>query len=249
MENKTPILQLREITKIYGDKTVLDHISLDVEVGEIKVLIGPSGTGKSTLLHCINYLVKPDSGEILLDGQKVDVKSGKALLYYRQQIGMIFQNFNLFDHLTAQKNVSISLMHVKGIPSEKANTRALEELDRVGLEEHADKYPAQLSGGQQQRVSIARSLAMDPKILLLDEPTSALDPELMGEVLAVISDLATAGMTMLMVTHEIKFAATVANEFIMLDGGQIIEQGPPDKILNECEHPRTQRFCAMLKDH
>ena len=249
MPEKTPILQVKKITKAYGSNVILDNISFDINEGEIKVLIGSSGTGKSTMLHCINFLTKPTSGEVVFEGRPINPNSGKELIALRQKVGMIFQNFNLFDHLTAKDNVAIGLIKVKGLSKEAAFERAMKELDQVGLKKLADNYPSQLSGGQQQRVSIARTLAMDPRMVLLDEPTSALDPELMAEVLDVISDLASGGMTMLMVTHEIKFAATVANEFIMLDSGHIIEQGPPDQILNNPQHPRTQQFCSMLNEH
>lgn len=248
MERATPLLKLEGITKRFRDKTVLDNISLEIGKGQIKILIGPSGTGKSTLLHCINYLTRPDSGRILFEGHPIDSNSSKALLQYRQKIGMIFQDFNLFDHLTAKHNVAIGLMRVKKLSRHEAYIRALEELEKVGLKEHAEKYPAELSGGQKQRVSIARALAMDPEVMLLDEPTSALDPELMGEVLSAIRELAEGGMTMLMATHEIKFAASVANEIIFLENGGILEQGPPEQILYNGKNERTKQFCCKLTE-
>jgi polar amino acid transport system ATP-binding protein len=248
MDRAAPLLKLEGITKRFKDRTVLNNISLDIEKGQIKILIGPSGTGKSTLLHCINYLTRPDSGRIFFDGHLIDASSSKGLLQYRQKVGMIFQDFNLFDHLTAKHNVAIGLMRVKKLSRNASYARALKELEKVGLKDHAEKYPAELSGGQKQRVSIARALAMDPEVMLLDEPTSALDPELMGEVLSAIRKLAEGGMTMIMATHEIKFAASVANEIIFLENGGIVEQGPPDQILYNGRHQRTKQFCCKLTD-
>jgi polar amino acid transport system ATP-binding protein len=246
MDHTAPLLRLEGITKRFDGKTVLNGISLDIEKGQIKILIGPSGTGKSTLLHCINYLVRPDKGRILFEGHPIDAGVRKTLLQYRQKVGMIFQDFNFFDHLTARHNVAIGLMRVKKLSRQAAKVRALEELEKVGLAEHAEKYPAQLSGGQKQRVSIARALAMDPEVMLLDEPTSALDPELMGEVLAAIRKLAEGGMTMIMATHEIKFAASVANKIIFMEHGDIVEHGPPDQILYNGQTARTKQFCQKL---
>ena len=193
--NTTPILRATNIVKKLGGKTILNDVSLDVHKGDVKVVIGPSGAGKSTFLQCLNYLLPPDSGDIWLEGKKVNARDTRELCALRQQVGMIFQDFNLFDHLTAEENVSIALRKVMGCNKAEARNRALTELSRVGLAKRAALYPAQLSGGQKQRVAIARALAMDPKVMLLDEPTSALDPELVGEVLSVIRDLADGGMT------------------------------------------------------
>ncbi|MGQ9748387.1 amino acid ABC transporter ATP-binding protein [Desulfosoma sp.] len=240
------ILEVREIRKHYGDKEIVRGVSLSVRRGEIKVLIGPSGAGKSTLLQMINFLVMPDQGNILLEGCRIDPGRKRELCAYRQQVGMIFQEFNLFDHLTAVGNVEIGLVHVKKMSRKEARRRAMSELDRVGLAEHAGKYPAELSGGQKQRVSIARALALDPKVMLLDEPTSALDPELIGEVHAVIRDLGASGMTMIMATHQIGFARAVAHEMIFMEDGRIVEQGPPNVILDEARCARTREFCAKI---
>lgn len=243
-----PVLRLENIKKTFGAREILRGISLSVRKGELKVLIGPSGTGKSTLLQCINYLVTPDEGEIFLDGVKVNHARKKDLCAYRQQVGMIFQDFNLFDHLSAVENVQVALVRVKGLKKNEARDRAMAELEVVGLREHADHYPAQLSGGQKQRVSMARALAMDPKVMLLDEPTSSLDPELIGEVLPVIRDLAANGMTMLMATHQIGFSSAFASEIIFMEGGRIVEQGPPAKILCAPECERTREFCAKITE-
>ncbi len=243
-----PILQIKDITKSYGKKEVLKGVSLDVNRGDLKILIGPSGAGKSTFLQCINFLVRPDKGQIWLNGKEVRCEHRRNLYAYRQKIGMIFQDFNLFDHLTALENVRIGMVKVKGIPKEEAGQRAELELERVGLKDHMHKYPAQLSGGQKQRVSIARALAMDPEVMLLDEPTSALDPELIGEVHAVIRDLGSNGMTMIMATHQIAFASLLASEIVFMEDGKIVETGTPDKIFNDAEHSRTREFCSKITD-
>jgi polar amino acid transport system ATP-binding protein len=219
-----------------------------VNKGDVKVLIGPSGSGKSTFMQCINYLLTPEEGQVILEGRTVNPKRRKELYTFRQQVGMIFQDFNLFDHLSALENVRVALVKVKGISKAEATERAYAELERVGLMEHAKKYPAQLSGGQKQRVSIARALAMDPKVMLLDEPTSALDPELIGEVLTVIRDLARAGMTMIMATHQISFSATLADEFVFMDAGRIVEQGSPSELLARDCGSRTLAFCAKISE-
>ena len=231
--NTTPILRATNIVKKLGGKTILNDVSLDVHKGDVKVVIGPSGAGKSTFLQCLNYLLPPDSGDIWLEGKKVNARDTRELCALRQQVGMIFQDFNLFDHLTAEENVSIALRKVMGCNKAEARNRALTELSRVGLAKRAALYPAQLSGGQKQRVAIARALAMDPKVMLLDEPTSALDPELVGEVLSVIRDLADGGMTMIMATHQ---------------QGKIIEQGAPDVLLAPGSGTRTSDFCGKLFD-
>ncbi len=242
----SPILRVENVTKHLGGKTILSSINLTVAKGELKVLIGPSGAGKSTLLQCINYLLFPDEGDIYLENKKVEPRSKAALCHLRQQVGMIFQDFNLFDHLTATHNVAVALRKVKGLSRKDALARAEQELARVGLADKATLYPAELSGGQKQRVAIARALAMDPKIILLDEPTSALDPELVGEVLTVIRDLAQGGMTMIMATHQMDFARALAHEILFMQDGAIIEQGTPATLLAQGAGTRTQDFCQRL---
>ena len=240
------VLQVKGISKMLGGKPILDNCSLTVNRGELKVLIGPSGAGKSTFLQSINCLIPPDSGEIYLEGQLLNRTDKAALCAFRAQVGMIFQDFNLFDHLTAEENVAIALRKVRGMSAADARARAQEELARVGLARRASLYPAQLSGGQKQRVAMARALAMDPKVILLDEPTSALDPELVGEVLAVIRDLASGGMTMVMATHQMDFARALATEIIFMEHGKLIEQGSPTVLLAEGSNTRTRDFCQRL---
>ncbi len=240
------VLQVKGISKMLGGKPILDNCSLTVNRGELKVLIGPSGAGKSTFLQSINCLIPPDSGEIYLEGQLLNRTDKAALCAFRAQVGMIFQDFNLFDHLTAEENVAIALRKVRGMSAADARARAQEELARVGLARRASLYPAQLSGGQKQRVAMARALAMDPKVILLDEPTSALDPELVGEVLAVIRDLASGGMTMVMATHRMDFARALATEIIFMEHGKLIEQGSPAVLLAEGSNTRTRDFCPRL---
>ena len=240
------VLQVKGISKMLGGKPILDNCSLTVNRGELKVLIGPSGAGKSTLLQSINCLIPPDSGEIYLEGQLLNRADKAALCAFRAQVGMIFQDFNLFDHLTAEENVAIALRKVRGMSATDARKRAQEELARIGLARRASLYPAQLSGGQKQRVAMARALAMDPKVILLDEPTSALDPELVGEVLAVIRDLASGGMTMVMATHQMDFARALATEIVFMEHGKLIEQGSPADLLAEGSNTRTRDFCQRL---
>lgn len=244
----TPILRAANIFKKLGGRTILNDVSLTVHPGELKVLIGPSGAGKSTFLQCLNYLIPPDSGEIWLEGHKVQAGNTRALCAFRQQVGMIFQDFNLFDHLSAEENVAIALRKVAGYSRADSKERAMMELSRVGLAKRAALYPAQLSGGQKQRVAIARALAMDPKVMLLDEPTSALDPELVGEVLSVIRDLASGGMTMIMATHQMDFARALATEILFMEQGRIIEQGSPAELLAPGSGTRTSDFCGKLLD-
>ena len=240
------VLRVEHISKALGGKAILNDCSLTVRRGELKVLIGPSGAGKSTFLQSINCLIPPDAGEIYLEGQRLDRADKAALCAFRAQVGMIFQDFNLFDHLTAEDNVAIALRKVRGMSAAAARKRAQEELARVGLARRALRYPAELSGGQKQRVAIARALAMDPKVILLDEPTSALDPELVGEVLAVIRDLADGGMTMVMATHQMDFARALATEIIFMEHGRLIEQGAPQDLLAEGAATRTRDFCQRL---
>ena len=240
------ILRVEGISKMLGGKPILDNCSLTVRRGELKVLIGPSGAGKSTLLQSINCLIPPDKGDIYLEGQRLDRASKPALCAFRAQVGMIFQDFNLFDHLDALNNVSIALRKVKGLSRQEAKDRAMAELERVGLADRARLYPAELSGGQKQRVAIARTLAMAPKVMLLDEPTSALDPELVGEVVAVIQDLSRSGMTMVMATHQMDFARALATEILFMERGEIVEQGRPADLLAPGSGSRTQDFCTSI---
>ncbi len=241
-----PLLRVINLKKRFGDKVVLDGISFDLNKGETKVIIGPSGTGKSTLLKSINRLVVPDEGEIWLED--TEIVRCKNINAVRQQIGYVFQDFGLFNHLTALKNVMIGLTKVKKIPKKEALERARYELNRVGLSGIEDLYPAQLSGGQKQRVAIARALAMDPKLMLFDEPTSALDPELIGEVLAVMQELAESNMTMLVVSHEMGFARSVSDEIIFIEGGKIVEQAPPEKMFKDPDNPRTREFLFKMSE-
>ncbi len=248
MSSRDFILEVRDIHKSFAEAHILKGVSLSLRQGEIKVLIGPSGSGKSTLLQSINCLVVPDRGEIILDGVPVAFSRKKEQNRLRQKVGMIFQEFNLFDHLNAIDNVAVALRKVKGLARREAEKRAREELAQVGLGDKAALYPAQLSGGQKQRVAIARALAMDPQVLLLDEPTSALDPELIGEVIAVIKALAAKGMTMIMATHQIGLIAGIANEVLFMEAGQILERGMPNDLLGRGKITRTQDFCEKLVD-
>ena len=243
-----PTLRMENISKPLGGRKILDDVSLDVPHGALTVLIGPSGAGKSTFLQCINHLIQPDEGSVYLDGERLNARDSRALSRFRMQVGMIFQDFNLFDHLSARDNVSIALTKVRGVPKKEARERAREELARVGLASRANLYPAELSGGQKQRVAIARALAMDPIAMLLDEPTSALDPELVGEVLAVIRDLASGGMTMIMATHQMDFARALATEIVFMEKGAVIEQGSPEALLAPGAQTRTRDFCSKLGD-
>jgi polar amino acid transport system ATP-binding protein len=247
MKDEEPIMKVENIHKAFGAKQVLRGVSFEVKKGETKVFIGPSGTGKSTLLRCINQLTIPDKGQVWLHGEEV-TNSGPRINHFRQKIGMVFQNFYLFDHLTAIRNVEIALLKVKGLSKNEAREKALFELRQVGMEEWADHFPAELSGGQAQRVSIARALAMDPDVILFDEPTSALDPELTREVLEVMKKLALGGMTMLVVTHEMGFALSAANSILFMEGGVIAEQGSPKEIMSDPRYERTQKFLKQLID-
>lgn len=238
------MLEVNDVHKTYADKEILRGVSFSMNKEETKVIIGPSGTGKSTLLRCINQLSPPDKGEVWLEGEKI-TGAPKNINKIREKIGFVFQDFNLFNHLTALRNVSIGLEKVKGMEKEIAKKRAFEELRRVGLEEQADQYPAQLSGGQKQRVGIARALAMDPIIILFDEPTSALDPELIGDVLDVMKSLA-GKIAMLVVTHEMGFARNVADEIIFMEGGVIVESGPPDEMFANAKIARTREFLGRI---
>jgi polar amino acid transport system ATP-binding protein len=238
-------LQIRGLRKSFGPAEVLRGIDLNVEKGDAMCIIGPSGSGKSTLLRCTNLLIAPDGGEIFLDSVQLNRPEIRPE-WVRQQIGMVFQSFNLFSHLTAVKNVSVALRHVKKLGRAEARRKAIFELERVGLGTRLDAYPAQLSGGQQQRVAIARALAMDPQVMLFDEPTSALDPEYIREVLDVMARLAREGMTMVVVTHEMGFAREVADQVVFMDQGQILEQGDPVDIFERPGHERTQAFVQKI---
>jgi polar amino acid transport system ATP-binding protein len=240
------ILKVEKIHKHFGELEVLKGISFSMQKGESKVLIGPSGTGKSTLLRCINYLSPPSKGKIWLSGELINLQTD--INQVRSTIGFVFQDFSLFSHLTALENVRIGPMRVRGMKKKEATELAMEQLRQVGLEDKISSYPAQLSGGQQQRVSIARALAMKPKLILFDEPTSALDPELIGEVLKVMTDLAKSGMTMLVVSHEMGFARAVADEIIFLEGGRIIETGSPEQFFSRPEHSRTKEFLSKISE-
>lgn len=248
MTRQNPILRVENITKSFGGEPILKGVNLSLGKGEIKILIGPSGGGKSTFLQCMNCLISPDSGKYWLEGKPVDLTSKKELYRYRQQVGMIFQDFNLFDHLTALDNVTLALRKVKKMDKKAASQRAMIELSQVGLEDKIKLYPAELSGGQKQRVAIARALAMDPKVLLLDEPTSALDPDLTGEVIDVIRNLAKKGMTMVMATHQMGFTRSLADEVLFMQEGSIIEQGSPKELLAEGSGTRTLDFCSQILD-
>ena len=242
-----PIVRIEDLHKSFGEVEVLKGISFAVDPKEVVVLIGPSGTGKSTLLQCINLLTRPTAGKIWLEDQEITAP-GIDADKVRQRIGMVFQEFNLFNHLTALGNVTVGMSKVLGLKPAAAREKGLWELERVGLSAHADKYPAQLSGGQKQRVGIARALGMDPHVMLFDEPTSALDPELTGEVLAVMQKLAREGTTMIVVSHEMGFAREVANRIIFMEDGDIVEAGPPQQLFTQAQQERTRRFLRRLTD-
>jgi polar amino acid transport system ATP-binding protein len=245
MSNRQPLLLVKDLEKSYkGQGKVLDGISFHLEANEVKVLIGSSGGGKSTLLQCINLLTPYDKGEIFLDGVLIKNKNKNIC---RQNIGFVFQHFNLFAHLTALDNITLGPTTVKGVSRKQARHEAEELLAKVGLQDKMYNYPAELSGGQKQRLGIARALGMRPKLILFDEPTSALDPELIGEVLRIMKDLAQEGMTMLIVTHEMSFAQAVANEIIFIEQGKIVEQGPPEQF-SDPVHERTRRFLHKIEE-
>jgi polar amino acid transport system ATP-binding protein len=246
------LLRVRGLTKSFGGNVVLDSVDLDVQRGEVTVLLGPSGSGKSTLLRCINHLEKPDSGFVEVGGELIGYRYESGRLYERRpavitrqraRIGMVFQQFNLFPHLTVLENLIEGPIRVRGLPRKDAIGLARELLETVGIVGRERAYPRQLSGGQQQRVAIARSLAMAPELILFDEPTSALDPELVGDVLATIKDVALSGMTMVVVTHEIGFAREVADHVVFLDAGRVVESGPPADVI---DNPRTDRARGFL---
>lgn len=235
------LLSIAGLRLSYGASEVLRGIDLDVASGETTFVIGPSGSGKSSLLRCCNRLTEPTAGKIYIDGQDITEK-GTNLNAVRQRIGMVFQSFNLYPHMTALGNVRLALQKVLKKPRKEAEEIALAQLQRVGLADRAGHYPAQLSGGQQQRVAIARALALEPKIMLFDEPTSALDPELVGEVLKVLATLKEDGMTMVVVSHEMRFARSAADTVVFMDAGEIVEVGPPEAVFDAPQVPRTQQF-------
>ena len=242
-----PIIQIGDLKKSFGELDVLTGIDLEIEKGEVVCVIGPSGSGKSTLLRCINLLEEPSGGTIRVAGTQV-FGDGKPqnLDQLRREVGMVFQQFNLFPHLSATENVSLAQVKVLGRSKAEADRKSRELLGRVGLDEKADEYPDRLSGGQQQRVAIARALAMDPEVMLFDEVTSALDPELVQGVLDVMRELADSGMTMISVTHEMGFAREVSDRTIFMDGGVIVEQGPPAEVLDAPRHERTRKFLGLV---
>ncbi|MGV9677161.1 amino acid ABC transporter ATP-binding protein [Nocardia sp. NPDC003482] len=251
----TPMIQAQQVCKNFGALQVLKGVSLEVPRGEVMCLIGPSGSGKSTFLRCINHLEQVNAGRLYVDGDLIGYREKNGKLYelsprqaaaQRRDIGMVFQHFNLFPHRTAIENIIEAPTQVKRLRKQDARARARELLDRVGMADKADTYPAQLSGGQQQRVAIARALAMDPKLMLFDEPTSALDPELVGEVLGVMRELAASGMTMIVVTHEMGFAREVADQLVFMDGGVVVESGDPREVLANPRHERTKAFLSRI---
>jgi len=249
------MISAQNVHKSFGQFEVLKGIDLEVQPGEVACLLGPSGSGKSTFLRCVNHLDKATAGRLYVDGELIGYREKNGILYeisekqaaqQRSDIGMVFQSFNLFPHRTVIENIIEAPMQVKKMPEDKARKRAMELLDEVGLAAKADNYPVQLSGGQQQRVAIARAVAMDPKLMLFDEPPSALDPELVGEVLRVMKDLAAQGMTMLVVTHEMGFAREVADKIFFMDGGVVLESGTPAEVLETPQQPRTKEFLSSL---
>ena len=240
-----PLISVRGLQKAFGDLHVLRSVDQDIVRGEKVVLLGPSGSGKTTFLRCLNLLEQPTGGSILFNGEEI-TSPRCDINKVRQQMGMVFQQFNLFPHLSILKNITLGPTLLKGMSKAEAEERAMTLLKRVGLEEKAKAFPRQLSGGQQQRIAIVRALAMEPQVMLFDEPTSALDPEMVGEVLSVMTDLAREGMTMVVVTHEIGFARSVADHVIFMDGGYIVEQGAPEAVLDNPQQPRTQDFLRKV---
>ncbi len=245
MNDAEPIIRIDGICKYFGSFRALDNVSLDVDVGEKVVVLGPSGSGKSTLLRAINRLETIQSGTIVVDGHDL-YAPGEDINRIRMELGMVFQSFNLFRHKTVLENLTLAPIKLKKMRPDEAERVARTLLDKVGMGEKADRYPVQLSGGQQQRVAIARALAMEPKIMLFDEPTSALDPEMIGEVLDVMVDLAREGMTMVVVTHEMGFAREVADRVVFMDQGAIVEEAPPGEFFDNPEHARTKKFLQQI---
>lgn len=248
MNNAEDMVVIQDLKKHFTGIEALDGVSLTVKKGQVIVIIGPSGSGKSTLLRCVNHLEEKSSGEIWVDGEKLSNKS-KQIDKIRSEIGMVFQHFNLYPHLTVLENITLAQRIVKKIPQAQAVENAMAQLRRVGIPEKADNFPAQLSGGQQQRVAIARALAMNPKLMLFDEPTSALDPEMIKEVLEVMLDLAKAGITMIVVTHEMGFAKAAADEVVFMDKGQIVEKASPADFFMNPKQERTRLFLSQILNH
>ena len=239
------MIDVKNLHKSFGNHEVLKGVNEHIEKGEKVVVIGPSGSGKSTFLRCLNLLEEPTGGEIIVEGQNITAKDTDINLV-RRRMGMVFQQFNLFPHLTVRENIKLAPVKLKVMTDEEADKRALELLARVGLPDKADSYPAQLSGGQQQRIAIARALAMNPDVMLFDEPTSALDPEMVGEVLEIMKELADDGMTMVVVTHEMGFAREVATRVLFMDGGNIVEQNEPKEFFANPQHPRLKDFLSKV---
>ncbi len=248
MPSNEPIIEIRNLDKFFGEFQALSDVSLTVHSGERVVICGPSGSGKSTLIRCINRLEDHTAGELTVDGIKLDDET-RNVRAVRMEVGMVFQQFNLFPHLTVLENLTVGPMRVRKIPKADAEKRARNYLERVHIPEQAEKYPAQLSGGQQQRVAIARSLCMEPRIMLFDEPTSALDPEMINEVLDVMVELASTGMTMVCVTHEMGFARKVADTMVFMEDGQIVETAPPDKFFSNPSSKRCRMFLDQILEH
>lgn len=248
-EKTTPILSVRSLRKSFGSVTVLDGIDVDIQPGEVVSLIGPSGAGKTTFLRTLNWLEVPDAGSIEVDGARIETgghaPSRAEVSALRSKTAMVFQRYALFRNKTALENVTLALRCVQHVEAEQARERGLALLERCGLRDQADRYPSQLSGGQEQRVGIARALAVNPSVVLFDEPTSALDPEWVGEVLSVMRDIAAEGMTMVVVSHEMRFVKSAASRVLFLDGGQILEDGTPDQVFGAPSHERTRRFFAQ----
>ena len=243
--NGNVLFEIKDLQKKFGSLTVFDGLSETICKGDVVVIIGPSGGGKSTFIRCLNLLEQPTAGKIYFEGEDITAK-GFDVNKHRQKVGMVFQQFNLFNNLTVLENITISLTKVKKQSEEESKEKALKLLKRVGLEDKANAYPSQLSGGQKQRIAIVRALAMEPDVLLFDEPTSALDPEMVGEVLQVISDLARDGITMVVVTHEMGFARKVGTRVLLMDGGQIAEQGTPEEIFEHPQNARTKEFLSKV---
>ena len=243
--NDNVLFEIKGLQKKFGELTVFDGLDETISKGDVVVIIGPSGGGKSTFIRCLNLLEQPPAGTILFEGQDITAK-GFDVNRHRQKVGMVFQQFNLFNNLTVLENITISQIKVKGLSQAESEAKAMTLLKRVGRDDKAGSYPSQLSGGQKQRIAIVRALAMEPDVLLFDEPTSALDPEMVGEVLQVISDLAKDGITMVVVTHEMGFARKVGTRVLFMDGGQIAEEGTPEQIFEHPQNPRTKEFLSKV---
>ena len=243
--NRETLIRVENLQKSFGELKVLDGIDIDIYRGDVVVVVGPSGSGKSTFLRCLNRLEESTGGSIIFNGEDI-TGANVNINKHRQKMGMVFQQFNLFPHLTIMRNLTIGPMKLLGKTKDEAEQRAQELLDRVGLGSRANSYPNQLSGGQKQRVAIVRALCMDPEVMLFDEPTSALDPEMVGEVLEVMKELARDGMTMIVVTHEMGFAREVGNRIIFIDGGKIVEDGSPNEIFGNAQNPRLREFLSKV---